>query len=271
MKLNLLKSFIVVAFFVLCQPSYAQTNDAVADTINKLDASNLKQGYWILKDKFKKTALEEGYYIDNKRRGLWTFYFTSGKVKCAITYVNNKPNGPAKLYYENGTLAEEGTWIETKWVGEYHMYYPSGTVAYDWNFDLSGKRVGVQRYFYENGKPMYEGEWKDGKNSGNLSIFDDKGTKMGERVYNENGYAETLMNSVAQKDSIIPSNKDYRDFNLTGNSTVVNFNGKVDKSGYFDKGKLMNGTAFEYDSQNNLIRKTLYRDGEIFKTIEIKP
>ena len=32
----------------------------------------------------------------------------------------------------------------------------------------------------------------------------------------------------------------------------------------------MNGTKFEYDENNVLVRKVLYRDGEVFKTIEMK-
>lgn len=267
--MNKLLKLIILLFLLFGGGNiYAQVSSAGSDTINVVDASKLKQGYWIVKSNSK--TVEEGRYVDNMRNGVWTFYFPSGKLKCTITYLNDKAKGHAKLYYEDGKLAEEGTWMENKWVGKYLMNYPNGQLAYDWNFDVTGKRTGVQRYFYDNGQPMYEGEWTSGKNSGNLTMFDDKGVKIGERVYNDAGFASTIMNNGAPKDSIMPADTDFRDFNLTGNSTIVNFSGKVDKSGYFDKGKLMNGTKFEYDENNVLVRKVLYRDGEVFKTIEMK-
>lgn len=260
---------LLVSLLFLSTLGNAQTPTATADTINRVDAASLKQGYWVTNDKFTKRTLEEGRYIDNKKTGIWNIYFPTGKLQCSINYILGKPNGAAKLYHENGNLAEVGTWVNDKWVGEYKLYYPSGTMAYSWNFDETGKRTGVQKYFYENGKPMYEGEWKQGKNSSNLTIFDDKGAKIGERVYNDSKFSETLMINNSPTDTLLAPAKEYRDFNLTGNSTIVNFNGKVDKSGYFMKGKLMNGTSFEYDAKNNLVRKIIYRDGEIFKTVEI--
>ena len=265
----LLKIVLMFSVILTTQLSIAQSSGVLMDTVNVVDAANLKQGYWLSQDKFTKRTLEEGRYVDGKKNGVWNSYFPTGKIKCHITYVAGVPNGPAKLYHDNGNLAEIGTWVADKWVGAYQLYYPSGALAYSWNFDETGKRTGVQKYFYENGKPMYEGEWKGGKNSSNLTIFDDKGAKVGERVYKDSKFSETLIINGSPADSVAAPVKEYRDFNLTGNSTIVNFNGKVDKSGYFVKGILMNGTSFEYDDKGTLIRKVIYRDGEVFKTVEI--
>lgn len=267
--LRLFKGLVTIALLLVGFFAMAQSEASLGDTINRLDASMQKQGYWISKDKFTKRTLEEGYYSSSKKIGVWKFYYPNGNVKYSITYVDNKPIGFASLYFEDGTLQEQGTWMENKWVGKYYLYHSNGQLAYDWNFDESGKRTGVQKYFYENGKPMYEGEWKDGKNSSNLAIYDDKGNKVGERVYNDSKFAETLKFIAAPTDSVKSVSKDYYDFNLTGNSTVVNLNGKVDKSGYFVKGILMNGTAFEYDDNGNLTKKIIYRDGEILKVVKV--
>lgn len=252
------------------ETSFGQTEIAVKDTLNRLDANKLKQGYWILKDRSQQNIIEEGSFTNNKKVGLWKGYYPSGKLKYLINYVDNKPFGNAKLYYESGQLAEEGTWQENKWVGDYKYYYPNGNVFYDWKFDASGKRTGEQKYFHENGKPMYEGEWKDGKNSNNLTIYDETGLKIGERLYKDSQYSGTVMESTGTKEVKPAVSKNYNNFNFTGNSTTVNMNGKVDRSGYFEKGKLMDGTAFEYDDNDNLIRKTIYRGGQVVKVIEVK-
>lgn len=259
-----------ILLFLVSVDAFAQNSPSDKDTINRVDASKLKQGYWIIKDRSLQNVIEEGVFVNNKKSGLWKGYFTSGKLKYLINYVDNKPFGNAKLYYESGQLAEEGTWQENKWVGPYKYYYPNGALFYDWKFDESGKRTGEQKYYHENGKPMYEGEWKDGKNSNNLTIFDETGVKIGERVYKDSKFAETINYGTAVKETKNTASKDYLDFNLTGNSTTVNMNGKVDRSGYFEKGKLMDGTSFEYDDNDNLIRKTIYRGGEVIKVVEIK-
>ena len=87
---------------------------ANGDTINRT-RNNLRQGHWIVFDNETTTnisytkcppdsidkekpksmtiriPIEEGYYKDNKRQGLWTFHNTDGSLKNGIEYKDDLP------------------------------------------------------------------------------------------------------------------------------------------------------------------------------------
>lgn len=104
------------------------------DTINIIDASGKKQGHWIrFGQSLPKTCykpdqkVDEGFYKDNKKTGVWTEYYCSGGIKNKITFTNGVPIGPATMYYDDGKIAEEGIWQVKNWVGKYKLYNRDGT------------------------------------------------------------------------------------------------------------------------------------------------
>lgn len=120
----------------------------VRDTINMTNANGKKQGKWIVSG-FHNTKsgynpnqkIEEGFYIDNKKTGVWKQYYKSGNVKNKITFSNGRPNGPCTMFYENGKIDEEGTWIDNHWVGVYKKYSENGKILHEFNFDTKGKLI----------------------------------------------------------------------------------------------------------------------------------
>ena len=82
------------------------------DTINLIDADGNKQGHWVnkkfadvshsinsnyatdtvieskVKNEIEQFKAEEGFYKDNKKKGVWKIFYPSGKIKDSVTYKN---------------------------------------------------------------------------------------------------------------------------------------------------------------------------------------
>ena len=126
MKKFLISAVNVFLFFI----GIAQTSK---DTINSIDSANLKQGHWVIYNKTKhfpnysdNQIVEEGYYINDKKEGIWKRYWNNGKILAEVTYNNNIQSGYAKIYYKNGNISEEGNWENGKWSGNYKLYDENG-------------------------------------------------------------------------------------------------------------------------------------------------
>lgn len=253
------------------------------DSLNVVDAQQMKQGYWIVYDSGNTYKLEEGKYLDNKKTGVWKAYFPGGQIKSEITYISGRPDGYAKMYYESGVVSEEGLWKGTKWVGEYKYYHPNGKPSYQWNYNESGKRTGEQKYFHENGNVMIEGNWDNGKEKGVIKEYYADGTLKSEKsfvdgkmdstnvkIYSNSG---TVVNNNTENNNnnvIINQNTNPNDpigyFNGTGENktyTIIGGVKKIDREGYWEGGTLINGKKHSYDATGKLIKSTVYKNGKI--------
>jgi antitoxin component YwqK of YwqJK toxin-antitoxin module len=240
------------------------------DSINQTDSQKLKQGKWILFDATGKTPLEQGFYKNNKKDSIWTGHYPNGNIKHQITFKNGIANGPAIFYYPNGKTWEEGTWVIDRWTGNYKFYYPSGSVAYDWKYNTAGKRTGEQKYFHENGRIKYAGTWENGKTTGTLKIFDEKGGLVTERVYRNGEFEMSVDHTNGQPDSSISvPRKSWIEFKGTGDHTIFNIQGQIEKKGYFEEGKLINGEQFIYNSNGKVETKLIFENGKLVKTIDV--
>ncbi|MCU4156412.1 toxin-antitoxin system YwqK family antitoxin [Carboxylicivirga sp. A043] len=244
------------------------------DTINYTDINNHKQGLWIKFNNSGDQILEQGVYATNKKSGWWICYYPDGKVKHKITYKNGKAIGPAEFYYENGLISEQGNWNIDHWKGNYRFYNKNGSLAYDWNYDDKGQRTGTQKYYHDNGTLKYTGEWNDGKATGTLKIFDDTGKLITERVYNNGEFQENkaiteniTTNEIAPRQEV-PESKHASTFKGTGNHTVYNMHGLVEKQGFFVNGKIFTGKHCFYNDSKKLTKVIHYQNGNIVKTEE---
>lgn len=255
--------------------SLAQTYELYnGDTINYTDIHNRKQGLWLKLNDAGDQLLEQGKYISNRKDGLWISYYPSGNVKHKITYQNGKAIGLAQFYYDNGILSEEGIWHVDHWQGNYKFYNENGRLAYDWNYDDTGKRTGNQKYYHENGTLKYTGMWTDGKATGTLKIYDDKGRLITERVYNDGEFMENVAitenittNEVAPQQALAQQHE-HSTFKGTGNHTVYNLHGLVEKQGFFVNGKIFTGKHCFYNQEKKLIKVVHYQNGNIVQTEE---
>ena len=226
--------------------------------INNL-VDGVRQGFWRLEGKNGK--VDEGYYVDGKKDGKWKSLSVNGNVRSIITYNAGKPQGEAIFYDESGKETEHGYWNVDHWEGSYIRYHVNGNKACEFTYDEKGRRNGEQKYFHENGVIMYDGTWTNGKINGVIAIYDTEGHKILERNYNEEGkFISTVEMPVANTNSAEP-----RIFNGTGNYTLYNVNGKIERKGNFVKGKIIDGERYVYDGNGNLDYIEVYADGQVKK------
>lgn len=263
------------------------------DSINKTDDNNRKQGHWIFTNKTRNLPgykanqkVEDGYYENNRKVGVWTFYFNNGKIKHKLTYLNNQPNGPAVFYYKNGNIREKGTWKNNRWIGAYTMYHPDGNLKNEFRYNNQGVKDGPQKYYHDNGKLMISGTWSNGEEGNDLHEYDKKGKpnteryKAGPPIVQKTVKKEKKEIVVVkkeeeieepQKDSVIVVKKKSvkaTPFDGNGYHEFKDRYGRNIRVGDFTNGYLDNGKTFEYDKKGNLKSTKIIENGKVVKVIQ---
>ncbi len=118
------------------RPHWTSYDIYLSDTVNVIENNSTKEGRWVLRGKDKKgknyrfyknnQIVEDGYFKNNAKTGVWKAYHSSGKLEYEITYKNDEPNGPAKFYTEDGRLILEGTLKGKDFEGDYFIYDING-------------------------------------------------------------------------------------------------------------------------------------------------
>ena len=131
-KLAIIFLCLVALSSVAQRPSWTSYDLYLGDTVNVIENNSVKQGRWVLQGKDKKgkrykfyknnQIVEDGYYVNGKKNGVWKAYHSTGKVENEIKFVNDEPNGPAKFYSEEGKLIVEGNMKGREFIGDYFVY-----------------------------------------------------------------------------------------------------------------------------------------------------
>lgn len=289
-----MKYFIaLVLFFSFSLISYSS---AVAQSgANFVDANNLKQGHWTITIKQKKLpnykegqTIEEGFYKDGRKEGVWTKFYASGQKEHELTFINNKLDGLAVFYYRSGKRKEEGIWRKNRWIGDYKYFFKNGNVRNEWKYSETGKRSGIQRYYYKNGKVKIEGAWENGKESGALTEFYEDGTVKSERFF-ANGKLDTVRTKSYPKEKlpveadplvsvVVDSGvtqeeiknkpvKPKAPFNGTGYHEFLDKKGRIIKKGSFQNGYLRNGEMYKYSEAGKLSKTFIYKKGKKIREV----
>lgn len=271
-QINIMRSLFLTLFlmWVWVVPLSSQSRVASAvDTINQMDASGKRFGYWAIRDKATNAiVVEKGYYINNQKEGVWQGFYPSGTIKHAITFQKGKAKGAAVFYYDNGSKWEEGIWDVDKWIGDYRFYYPSGQLSYQWQYNQQGKRDGAQMYFHENGKVKYSGNWANGQSHGIVKEYSAKGELLAERIFSNGNLDKVIDHRFGDQDKQrIDEKASAIIFTGTGNHTIYHVDGRVEKQGYFEKGQLMDGRHFIYNSEGKLASTLFFQKGKLVKTV----
>ncbi len=270
---------------ILYKVGFAQSR---TDT-NRTDDNGWRQGHWIILNETKKLPdyapkqkVEEGDYADNKKIGIWVQYFPNGNKKSEVTYIANRPSGYAKMYYQDGTIQEEGLWENNRWVGEYKSYHPNGKMFYEFKYNKSGKRDGLQTYYWDNGKVMMRGEMKEGKEAGIWEEKYENGDLKAKKAFNDGtldvSKTETYasVQPVIKVDPIQPE-KDAKKsstvdntkikpnaaeaFNGNGYAKLYNLSKMISKDGSFKNYRLMDGKDYIYNKDGILVQIAIYKNG----------
>ncbi len=269
--------FIFIALLTFNQFTLAQSN--TNDSINVTDSQGWKQGRWVEDSDGEDsegcsvgTKLEEGYYKDNRKAGVWKRFWCSGKVKNELIY-NNDKTITSKDYYPDGKLKEEGTWNNLGWIGPYKTYHPNGKLYYEWEYDQAGKRTGKQRYYYENGNLMFDGTWNAGKEAGIIKEYYENGSLRSEKNFNDGKLDTTSIKIYAQKEvkpvKVDPKKEEVKPpvnpelgVIKDGYNKTFNREGKVDREGEFKNAKLFDGKQYFY-KDGKLEKIAIIRDGKV--------
>lgn len=209
-------------------------------------------------------------------------------LKNNLEFKDGRPNGRATLYNEKGCISESGVWRSNKFVGEYSEYYNClDKIRTKFYFNDDGKRDGIQKYYYANGNLFIVGNFNNGKENGVFNHFSFTGKLVGKSTFIDGIETETSKKNrnfdieklKSQGDSIEKAistelqalNKNAKTrkirakFVLSGYQITYNSKKQISKEGYFNNNRLIDGKAYSYDDQGQVIRISIYKDGEFFE------
>jgi len=121
-------------------------------------------------------VMEKGSYLDDKREGVWEWYYENGQLNRKGSYIYGKMDGFWEEYYENGQLNWKGSYKNEKPVdGIYTEYHQNGQLKCKGSY-LNGKRDDVWEFYYENGKLEEKGSFLNGNLNGVWEYYNEDGS-----------------------------------------------------------------------------------------------
>ena len=273
---------LVLTLAVQC--TYAQAGSLVADTVNVVDESGKKQGFWKVtapiadKPGYANGALiEEGRYKNSRRMGTWRRYWPNGNLMSEIAYEMGRPRGEYRTYYPSGKVEENGSWDLDRNTGKFQRYHPNGKLAQDFVFNESGVRNGEQKYYHENGQLAVSVNVSEGKEDGTLKRYTTGGELQQVAVFNDGELNEAkskYIKSVPKAEEVAVDVKapvtpvvtkeettNAITFRENGYNTLYDRQLRISQQGEFRQGRLSDGKRYSYDHNGILVRIQVFKGG----------
>jgi antitoxin component YwqK of YwqJK toxin-antitoxin module len=247
---------------------------------NQTDESGRKQGKWIHLGKEQPEKgfpedgkISEGTYRDDRRDGLWIFYYKDGVTpKTEGEYKNNRPNGPFIQYHPNGAIKEKGTFEKQRYIEELERYNEKGIKVYEAKYNEAGKEDGKVVYYHDNGNPEFVYEANNGIPNGKATRFWPNGDVKEEIVYGADGTVQSTSGEKpmvnpevkiekATSGKTAPQPKNVSGFKPNDYNKIFNDNKELWMEGTFKDGKLWDGRLYIYDSDGLLLKVEVYKKG----------
>src|SRR3954468_10967872 len=111
-----MRYLLIVALFLSVRGEAQLKNyiiSAKKDTLNRVDLKGLKQGPWVVhvdNARGERGYEEEGYFIDNKKEGMWRKYSLEGDMIALENYRWGNLDGKSTYYTNMGDLVREESW-----------------------------------------------------------------------------------------------------------------------------------------------------------------
>ncbi len=122
-----------------------------------------------------KFIAESGYYLNDKRDGLWTSYtFLEGRLTSAGHYRAGKKEGLWRTFHEDGSVEWEATYSRGRFEGVMRKWHANGQLAKE-RSHRRGKIVGTVRTWHENGQLASEVMVRKGRAHGQRRYYDEDG------------------------------------------------------------------------------------------------
>jgi antitoxin component YwqK of YwqJK toxin-antitoxin module len=127
----------------------------------------------------KKSAY--GFYVNQKKEGVWRFYDRKGIISSKTTFVNGLKNGEMVVYNLNGSISRETTFTDDVENGYRKTFDSDGNLLTEGAIK-DGQMDGLQ-IIYRNGKINVKGAYKHAVRQGDWEYYDEEG-----KLYNKEHY-----------------------------------------------------------------------------------
>lgn len=220
------------------------------DTLNVTDSLGRKQGYWLFfGSDFPNSGvasteiLEEGYFENNERTGIWYRYGAHAQLKAVMLFRIDKKTKAAVRdqfynysYHANGQLKRKPVVGACRTMSDFYQYDESGQLIEAELFDsLCNTTYKLQQ--------IKKGELDS------LSIF-----------------AIDARFTEATDAALTADNVTFRDLGQSG-EYCIDYNHRTFQVGTFEKGRLIQGREFTFDDMMRAQRVRYYESGKVVKTL----
>jgi len=122
--------------------------DSNGDTLSVITYSNDTIQNGLAKYYYKGTGavMEEIMFKNDKKDGLYKFYYPNQKLEAEAIYKNNLQNGKSYDYSISGNLITEGNWLDDNPFGNFTDYYSNGKIKRYRSFDFEHNLRYVSNY-----------------------------------------------------------------------------------------------------------------------------
>ncbi len=121
-----------------------------------------------------------GYYRNNLKDSLFTYFNPSGKIVTIENYQKDSLHGPFKRFYESGPLMLEGIYNSQQMDGVWLFYKVSGEITGKGEF-VNGN--GIQKSWFPNGKIQRIIHYKNSLKEGRDEYYTDDGKLASVRMF----------------------------------------------------------------------------------------
>ena len=102
---------------------------------------------------------------DDKKQGIWKYYYESGELQAEGRYTNDKKSDEWIFYYKNGKIEQKGKYSKNFTVGLWKWYYENEKLWREESFE-GGKEEGKLIEYAEDGTVISNGEYIEGEKEG---------------------------------------------------------------------------------------------------------
>lgn len=227
---------------------------------NQIDSKGQKQGEWLeYYDQAKTQLKSKGVYKNNKRVGVWFFYYETSEVFMEVEYLTDGITTNLKMYDPDKTKICEGIYVNGRKEGTWY-YYTKDSVKLREEPYKAGLLDGIVKTFYRGGKVFEILTYSKGKREGAWKQYYETGVLKTDGIFKNNTLDGKIIYYHANAKKQLEGN--YVNGQRQGIFTIYEDNGKVKETLRYDKGIL-----HPEDEKRHLVGepKEVYPESIIYK------
>ncbi len=201
---------------------------------------------------------------NDKKQGIWKYYYESGEVKSKGAFKDNLKTGEWIFYYEDGKIEQRGKYNNDKPTGLWTWFYTNGNKWREENL-VKGIEEGMITEYNKDGIEILKGEYIDGERNGiwNFNNGDNK---------EEGAYQDGLQNGIWKawfSNGKLNYQVNYIQGVPDGKYKLYYENGNIREEGIYSMGSKEKNWN-KYDFEGNLYLTITYKNDKEFKLNGVK-